>query len=244
MKQPPLPWYEKKGLLILLLVFLWPVGVFGMWRSTAFQQRTKFVVSALFVLLTIAIVNAPPPPDEKSAAQAGPSQSITAELSTAELEDAIKDSLSGGFFESGISGDDLVSLELDNGLDSFGLRIRVNTGEWTGLFKQTELAMKMADLLTPLHRVCADFPKLDRVRIKLFCPAAARRDEYGNEQDESDMMWAQFDINCDDFRTFEADKITNGGVYIADRYKTFIHGQIQRDYGWPEVSLEQKRLWF
>ena len=44
-------WFEKKPVIIGLLIFFFPLGLWGLWKSSLFQRTTKILVSALFVVL-------------------------------------------------------------------------------------------------------------------------------------------------------------------------------------------------
>ena len=46
-------WYENKVIVIALLVVFFPVGLYGMWRSTQFTNKTKWIVSGIFALLIV-----------------------------------------------------------------------------------------------------------------------------------------------------------------------------------------------
>ena len=47
-------WYDKKWVIILFLLFLFPVGLIIMWRSPTFSTKAKGIVTALFVLVIIS----------------------------------------------------------------------------------------------------------------------------------------------------------------------------------------------
>ena len=49
-----MPWYDKKWVIILFLVILWPVGLLMMWRAPTFSTKTKGLVTVFFVLIFFA----------------------------------------------------------------------------------------------------------------------------------------------------------------------------------------------
>lgn len=51
------PWYDKKWVVILWLIFFYPVGVIGLWLSSSFKQATKIIVTCLMLVITIATFN-------------------------------------------------------------------------------------------------------------------------------------------------------------------------------------------
>ena len=50
------PWYERKRLVAGLLIVLFPIGLWGLWRSSVFSTRFKLGVSIPFILLFGAAV--------------------------------------------------------------------------------------------------------------------------------------------------------------------------------------------
>jgi hypothetical protein len=46
-------WFNKKGVVITLLVFCFPVGLYGMWKSNKFQDKTKWMVTGIMGFLVI-----------------------------------------------------------------------------------------------------------------------------------------------------------------------------------------------
>lgn len=61
------PWYENKARVVLLLVLVFPVGLYGLWKNSAFSQKTKGIVSGVVGVVVLAVTgadktpNAPPP---------------------------------------------------------------------------------------------------------------------------------------------------------------------------------------
>lgn len=48
-------WYENKAAVILWLVLFFPVGLYGIWKSSQFSDKTKWIVTGCFgVLIVIA----------------------------------------------------------------------------------------------------------------------------------------------------------------------------------------------
>lgn len=238
-----LPWYEKRGLVIFLLVVFWPVGLFGMWRSTTFGQKAKILVSVVAGVLTLAALGGiePTAGDEDQLETAS-----TPEVKSQEklLEEKVREALSGGFFESGISDEEVLSFEIHSVGESRILRFHFDTGEWLGLMRRTELRSKLVHLLVPIHRVAQESPELSEVHVKVFSPAATRHDEFGNELPESNVLLFELHIPCDDFLKFEDNRITDGPVYIADRFVTKLNPRFKKDFEWEAAVAEERRLWF
>jgi hypothetical protein len=44
------PWYENKRFVSALLIALFPVGLYGLWKSQRFSYQTKGIITGLFVL--------------------------------------------------------------------------------------------------------------------------------------------------------------------------------------------------
>lgn len=57
-------WYDKKWVIILFLVLLWPVGLFMMWRAPTFSTKTKGIVTGFFALLMIFTFTRDRPPKQ------------------------------------------------------------------------------------------------------------------------------------------------------------------------------------
>ncbi len=51
-------WYDKKGLVAVLCVVFWPVGLYGLWKSNVFPKSWKIGGTLLILLAFIMIVNA------------------------------------------------------------------------------------------------------------------------------------------------------------------------------------------
>jgi hypothetical protein len=55
---PGLKWYDRKFIVILILFFFFPVGLYGLWKSKSFSKKGKIfgttVVSIFFVLFLLA----------------------------------------------------------------------------------------------------------------------------------------------------------------------------------------------
>ena len=49
-------WYENKSTVILWLIFFFPVGLYGIWKSSQFADKTKWIVTGCFVVLMIISV--------------------------------------------------------------------------------------------------------------------------------------------------------------------------------------------
>lgn len=57
-------WYQHTAWIIALLIIFWPVGLYLMWKHTNWSKNVKIVISTIavlsFVLMVVAIANAPP----------------------------------------------------------------------------------------------------------------------------------------------------------------------------------------
>ena len=51
-------WYVKKKLVLLLYIFLWPVGLYGLWKSNVFSKGWKIGGTLLAAFVLILIFNA------------------------------------------------------------------------------------------------------------------------------------------------------------------------------------------
>jgi hypothetical protein len=50
-------WYDKKGVVLLLCIIVWPVGLFGLWKSNVFSKGWKAGVTLVMLLAFIMIAN-------------------------------------------------------------------------------------------------------------------------------------------------------------------------------------------
>lgn len=48
-----LQWYKRTPVIIALLIFLFPIGLFLMWRYTNWDKKTKWIVTGLVVLMIV-----------------------------------------------------------------------------------------------------------------------------------------------------------------------------------------------
>ena len=46
-------WYDKKALVIILLVIFFPVGLYALWKSNRFSKMSKGIITAVIVILLI-----------------------------------------------------------------------------------------------------------------------------------------------------------------------------------------------
>lgn len=56
------PWYNKTGLVILLIIFIFPVGLYALWKNEKAPKALKVVVSLFFVIVFVFSVNTEPTP--------------------------------------------------------------------------------------------------------------------------------------------------------------------------------------
>ncbi|CDR26485.1 Ltp family lipoprotein [Staphylococcus schweitzeri] len=53
MQQESTKWYKKNWLIILSLIFLWPLGLFLMWKNTKWKTWAKITISIVVILINI-----------------------------------------------------------------------------------------------------------------------------------------------------------------------------------------------
>lgn len=54
--QPSLPWYENRILVIALVIAFWPIGIYGIWKSSQFERPWKLGVTAFITLATLLVI--------------------------------------------------------------------------------------------------------------------------------------------------------------------------------------------
>jgi len=47
-------WYEKKNLVIGLLIVFWPVGLYGMFKGSHFEKKTRAIITGIIAVIMIA----------------------------------------------------------------------------------------------------------------------------------------------------------------------------------------------
>lgn len=55
--QASLKWHQKPGIVILFLIFFFPIGLYLMWKSELWSKTSRIVVSVFFGLLILANIN-------------------------------------------------------------------------------------------------------------------------------------------------------------------------------------------
>jgi len=83
MNAVPPRWYDRKSLVIILLLALWPVGVVGLWRSGQFGRATKVLVTVMIVLLMLMILITPDNTGETHGGSVADAGEASAELDVA-----------------------------------------------------------------------------------------------------------------------------------------------------------------
>ena len=68
-------WYDKKGLVLVLCIIVWPVGLFGLWKSNVFSKVGKIGVTLMVLLVFIMIANSG---GNKSKGTTAPQVNVTA----------------------------------------------------------------------------------------------------------------------------------------------------------------------
>ncbi|MBZ4193911.1 MAG: hypothetical protein LAE24_06335 [Candidatus Contendobacter sp.] len=84
-------WYENKSAVILWLIFFFPVGLYGIWKSSQFSDKTKWIVTGCFVVLII-ISGASDKKNrgelsKQSSSQSSPSSSTTSSRPNPQIEE-------------------------------------------------------------------------------------------------------------------------------------------------------------
>ena len=72
-------WYNKPGTIIALLIFFFPVGLFGLWRSDVISRQTKIIgtfLTSIMVLIALLYSNATMPTSEELAHQQASADSL------------------------------------------------------------------------------------------------------------------------------------------------------------------------
>ena len=49
-------WYEKKTIVILLLIFIFPVGLYGLWKGTLFPGKARWIITLVGCLLFLSVL--------------------------------------------------------------------------------------------------------------------------------------------------------------------------------------------
>jgi hypothetical protein len=98
--KPSEQWYDKTWLVIFLCVFVFPVGLYALWKSAKISKNWKFAGTAIVGLLVIIVVAGKPAETDQSAPSATSSveskpatTSIAAEKPAANDNAAFQDSL-------------------------------------------------------------------------------------------------------------------------------------------------------
>lgn len=48
-------WYENKAAVILWLIFFFPAGLYGIWKSSQFSDKVKWIVTGFFAFLIVIV---------------------------------------------------------------------------------------------------------------------------------------------------------------------------------------------
>lgn len=70
--------YQKTWFIILMLIFVWPVGLFLMWKYTTWNKILKGIITVFLVWLAYGMITAKPQPQE--AAKPAPAKTEQAKL--------------------------------------------------------------------------------------------------------------------------------------------------------------------
>ncbi|MFB3390029.1 hypothetical protein [Flavobacterium sp. LAR06] len=54
--QEPKKWYEKTGVVVLFLIFFFPVGLYALWKNSSISKKLKIIVSVFYGLMIIASI--------------------------------------------------------------------------------------------------------------------------------------------------------------------------------------------
>ncbi len=84
-------WYEQQGIVVLFLIFFFPLGLFLMWRYAKWHIAVKIVISSLFALaLIIGVFN--PPPQKDATGNGNPVVPAVAQTSSIDTSSATESS--------------------------------------------------------------------------------------------------------------------------------------------------------
>jgi hypothetical protein len=56
-------WYDNKITVLVLLIFFFPVGIYGMWKNKSISKTVKILVSIFFVFLIVGVSNSDAKPE-------------------------------------------------------------------------------------------------------------------------------------------------------------------------------------
>jgi hypothetical protein len=59
-------WYEKTWLVIIIIILFFPVGLYGLWKSSSISKGWKWGVTVFYGLFISAAIASPPPPETKA----------------------------------------------------------------------------------------------------------------------------------------------------------------------------------
>lgn len=59
-------WYNRKFVVIILIIVFFPVGLYGLWKSSAFTKKGKSIWTIILATLLIMGILTPPPPEQQS----------------------------------------------------------------------------------------------------------------------------------------------------------------------------------
>ncbi|MFH1886984.1 MAG: hypothetical protein ABIM40_09825 [Pseudomonadota bacterium] len=50
-------WYEKTGLLVILLIVFFPAGLYGVWKNSRFTTKTKGIITGVVAVVFIVVIS-------------------------------------------------------------------------------------------------------------------------------------------------------------------------------------------
>lgn len=56
MSEAKMEWYERKGLVFILLVLFFPVGLFALWKNSAFTTKAKGIITGVVAVVFIVVM--------------------------------------------------------------------------------------------------------------------------------------------------------------------------------------------
>ena len=50
-------WYNSKVKVVLMLIFFFPLGIYGLWKNPFFSDKTKWIVTCVYILYILVIMS-------------------------------------------------------------------------------------------------------------------------------------------------------------------------------------------
>lgn len=87
-------WYQKTWFIIIMLIFLFPVGLFLMWKYKKFNKIARYIITGLFALAFVVVLAGGPQETEQQAEQTpDESEVVDVEAEQKEADEALKNAI-------------------------------------------------------------------------------------------------------------------------------------------------------